>query len=396
MKHLQPEENQKDATGTVNCKILSALRRILLGAAVIAAVFSLGWFLTVFLVGSGFAGAGAGAGNSGAVIMDRYDTYINNSLADALSDLDGFARPKKNYWLSDDTLVAPEPKQNCFGETNDPATLGWLLEEAAELLGVTNTLFTTDTVIKPGSVVKYYLDETIFMVTWKQIVDDSVYAISEVKIAHASQFRRFMADGTYGSDKLYLTTEMAATVNAVVAASGDFYAFRGQGVIVNNRKVMRANPYIDVCYVDENGDLSFSRFGELKNVDEAQAYVDANKVRFSIAFGPVLVDNYQKAVPGYYQLGEPERRYSRAALAQMGERHYLLMTVNYDGCYQVPTIDMLANQMVKFGVWKAYALDGGQTATIVVNDELFNKPDYGAQRKISDIIYFATAIPENE
>ena len=42
----------------------------------------------------------------------------------------------------------------------------------------------------------------------------------------------------------------------------------------------------------------------------------------------------------------------------------------------------------------AYSLDGGQTATIVMNDELVNRPVYGQQRKISDIIYFATAVPE--
>jgi exopolysaccharide biosynthesis protein len=42
----------------------------------------------------------------------------------------------------------------------------------------------------------------------------------------------------------------------------------------------------------------------------------------------------------------------------------------------------------------AYCLDGGQTATIVMNNELVNRPVYGQQRKISDIIYFATAVPE--
>ena len=37
----------------------------------------------------------------------------------------------------------------------------------------------------------YYLDKTIFAVTWKQVVDGSVYTFSEVKIGHPSQFRRF-------------------------------------------------------------------------------------------------------------------------------------------------------------------------------------------------------------
>ena len=42
----------------------------------------------------------------------------------------------------------------------------------------------------------------------------------------------------------------------------------------------------------------------------------------------------------------------------------------------------------------AYCLDGGQTAAIVMCDQLINRPVYGQQRKISDIIYFATAMPE--
>jgi exopolysaccharide biosynthesis protein len=189
---------------------------------------------------------------------------------------------------------------------------------------------------------------------------------------------------------------MATTVNAVVAASGDFYKFRGMGVIVYNGVVQRANNYLDVCYVDENGDLSFTRMGEMQNVEEAQRYVDENHIRFSLAFGPLLVDNYENVVPDYYHLGEVDGNYSRAALAQLGQLHYLMVAVNYDGYSYVPTVYKLAARLTEMGVQKAYTMDGGQTATIVVNNTLFNKPDYGSQRKISDIIYFATAIPEKE
>jgi exopolysaccharide biosynthesis protein len=325
--------------------------------------------------------------------MDRYDTYITNVLSDSL---EGVVAIRKEYWLSDEDMIAPKPNPDCFGETDNPGELGWLLAEAERLLNVSDTLFSTDTVIKPGSLVRYYLDETIFMVAWQQVIDDSVYSFSEVKIAHPSQFRRFLADGAYGSDKQYLTTEMAASVNAVVATSGDFYKFRGMGVIVYNNTVQRANNYLDVCYIDGNGDLLFSRVGELGDMEAARQFVEEHDIRFSLAFGPVLVDNYQRAVPDYYQLGEVDRNYSRAALAQLGELHYLMVTVNYDGYFHVPSIYQLADRMVDLGVEKAYALDGGQTATMVVNNMLFNKPDYGTQRKISDIIYFATAIPENE
>ena len=42
----------------------------------------------------------------------------------------------------------------------------------------------------------------------------------------------------------------------------------------------------------------------------------------------------------------------------------------------------------------AYTLDGGQTGAIIMNDKLINRPDWGFQRHISDIFYFATAIPD--
>jgi hypothetical protein len=45
------------------------------------------------------------------------------------------------------------------------------------------------------------------------------------------------------------------------------------------------------------------------------------------------------------------------------------------------------------GCTMAYNLDGGQSATIVMNDEVKN---YVYERRISDIIYFATALPEGE
>ena len=45
------------------------------------------------------------------------------------------------------------------------------------------------------------------------------------------------------------------------------------------------------------------------------------------------------------------------------------------------------------GCQQAYTLDGGQTATVVMNDQVVNTVNFGSERPISDIIYFATALP---
>ena len=45
---------------------------------------------------------------------------------------------------------------------------------------------------------------------------------------------------------------------------------------------------------------------------------------------------------------------------------------------------------------EAYTLDGGQTAVITMNDRRINAVQFGYERMISDIIYFATAVPDGE
>ena len=60
----------------------------------------------------------------------------------------------------------------------------------------------------------------------------------------------------------------------------------------------------------------------------------------------------------------------------------------------MPTSYEFARELEALGVDKAFSLDGGQSAAIVTNDRLINRPVFGSQRYMSDIIYFATAIPE--
>jgi len=48
------------------------------------------------------------------------------------------------------------------------------------------------------------------------------------------------------------------------------------------------------------------------------------------------------------------------------------------------------------GLQQAYNLDGGQTGELVWQGAPYNHVDFGAEREVSDILYFATAIPESE
>ena len=370
---------------------------LILGAAVICIMGTLPLIRNVFL-GAGINTAAGQDVSVDAALMDRYDMYINNKVSSAL---EGILSIEKVYWLSDDDLIAPEPNQDCYGVSNNPSELGWLLEDAQKILKGQDTLFSLELPFFKSyrsNMVTYYLDETMFAVTWKQKLDNVIYTISEVKIAHPSQFRRFLAGGTYGSSKRMKTTDMAISVNAVVASSGDFYGFRRYGTIVYDGVVRRMEcRYADTCYINDKGDLIMGYRGQFQNTQEAQDFVDENNIRFSLAFGPVLIDDYVNVVPSDYAIGEIHGHYARAALCQMDELHYLLVTVNYEGEVQtLPTLAEFAAHLEDFGVRDAYTLDGGQTAVITMNDQRINAVQFGYERVISDIIYFATAVPDGE
>ena len=345
-------------------------------------------------------------------VMDDFDAYVEKklSLADSGLNADQLGATEgpepteeetepvhEHYTIPDDALVAPKPDQSRFGMVNSPAEMEPILKKAKWILDGQKTYFQTDQAIYDGSVIRYYLDDSMFVVTWQEVHDDSVYTFSEIKVDDASQFRRHLADGQYGSNTQYLTTEMAETVNAVVASAGDFYRNRNSfGAVVYQGQAKRVDgTYAETCYIDRNGDMHFTRAGEVLKLQDVQNFVDEHDINFSLAFGPILVDNYELVEHTWYGVGEINEGYARAALCQMDSLHYIVATANTTGPHQsIPTVAQFAKNIAATGCRMAYCLDGGQTATIVMNNELVNRPVFGQQRKISDIIYFATAVPE--
>lgn len=328
-------------------------------------------------------------------ISNAFDDYITNAISNAAEE---FIFIKKVYKLNDYNPVAPPPDKDSYAVTRDPESLEEVLDTVRPRLNGDSFFFSPDTTIFDGSEITYYLDDTIFSVTWKEVINYSIYTFSEIKIEDPSQFRRFLADGQFGSEKQYLTSQMATSVNAVVASSGDFYKFRPDGIVVYNRNIERFNyTDLDTCFIDSNGDLIFAPAHKFEDFTELEKYVEDEDIRFSLCFGPILVENGESRVPNQYRLGEISGKYARAGICQLGPLHYLLVTVNAEVPYvSFPTLYQFSDTLVQLGIEKAYTLDGGQTATIVMNNRVINQVSYGAERRISDIVYFATALPDNE
>ena len=397
-----PESRQKKS-------VVRTVLFVLLGIVVIPVSLVLTWhLLTGMAQNVGRPKPAAQAKTADMAIREQIMDYAAQEVSTVRSALMAQERPqeeipeetlppvRKLYWIEEGTQVAPEPNPDGYGYSDDPVVLQQVVDQAAWLLDGQELYFRPDVELFQGSQVKYYMDDSIFAITWKEVHDGSVYTFSEVKIGHPSQFRRFLAGGEYGSEMQYLTTEMAESVNAVVASSGDFYRFRDFGAVVYEGVARRVEgTYAETCYIDTNGDMHFTYGGDVLTVEDVQAFVDEHDISFSLAFGPILVDNYELVEHTWYGVGEINEGYARAALCQRGELHYIVVTANTEGPYQdIPTVKMFAKNIAATGCRMAYCLDGGQTAAIVMGDELINRPVYGQQRKISDIIYFATAVPD--
>lgn len=371
---------------------MTAVKKIIRSIAIILSLAMFAALLLWMVIAVG-GEASAGGNRFSAAIMDKLDMFVNNSKAAAL---DGIVPIEKVYRLDESLVVAPEPDPENYGSGTDPKALDAVIASAEDLLKGQTTVFNNSISIQPGSQIMWYFDETILSITWKEAINNASWTFSEIKIADPSQFRRYLAENTFGSAIQYTTSDMAATVNAVTAINGDFYKFRDLGVVVYKSDVYRSKgQFVDSCCIDKNGDLKFIHKGEIMDDTAARSFVDENDILFSVAFGPILIENGVNVAPGSYIIGEITDIYARAALCQIDELHYLLVTVNTDGMYtNAATIAQLAAELEKRGVQQAYTLDGGQTATIVMNDQVINAVEYGSQRNISDIMYFATALPE--
>ena len=111
-------------------------------------------------------------------------------------------------------------------------------------------------------------------------------------------------------------------------------------------------------------------------------------------FGPALVvDGVLQEMPKKYNYNirgiEP-----RCAIGQIGPLEYLLVVVDGRGAdgSKGCNVETLAQFMYDQGCQQAYNLDGGNSALMVFNRENYSAKSYEAERSVTDIIYFATAI----
>lgn len=238
-----------------------------------------------------------------------------------------------------------------------------------------------------------YEDETLSVTMERVWVGDAQFNVARVKIADPSQLRIGLA-APFGTKKTNRVSTIARDNNAVVAIGGDYFANEEGGYVVRMGEAYRKKPLKsrDMLVTDSKGN-----FHILKNSDatQLQALMEAEDPIVNVFnFGPALViDGVLQEMPETYKYNINGKE-PRCAIGQLGELEYLLVVVDGRGAADSEGcgVATLAQFMYDQGCTQAYNLDGGNSALMYFNGENYSRKSFEAERSVSDIIYFSTAI----
>lgn len=232
--------------------------------------------------------------------------------------------------------------------------------------------------------------------------------IARVKIADASQLRTTMA-GRYGTQKVAFVSTMAKRVNAVLAINGDYFGYHNSGVVIRQghtyRRRIDEEDRADVLVIDAQGDFHVL----LDTTEEAfaalydqlgGAWDEGGQIINAFTFGPAFIENGELTREAFVRADDRkgESVAQRMILAQDGPLSYVCI------CSEGPesdnstglTLDQIAQYISTMGLQTAYNLDGGGSASVVFNKEKINSLSTHKTRSVSDCIYFASALTQDE
>lgn len=238
-----------------------------------------------------------------------------------------------------------------------------------------------------------YEDETLSVTMERVWVGDAQFNVARVKIADPSQLRIGLA-APFGTKKTNRVSTIAGTTTRWWPSAATTSPTRKAATWCAWVEAYRKKPLKsrDMLVTDSKGN-----FHILKNSDatQLQALMEAEDPIVNVFnFGPALViDGVLQEMPETYKYNINGKE-PRCAIGQLGELEYLLVVVDGRGAADSEGCDVatLAQFMYDQGCTQAYNLDGGNSALMYFNGENYSRKSFEAERSVSDIIYFSTAI----
>ena len=234
----------------------------------------------------------------------------------------------------------------------------------------------------------FYQDSniTISINTYREY-DTDIY-VADIVINNPLLLKTALADNSYGRNVTKRTSEIAESVNAILAINGDYYGFRDSGYVMRNSVLYRSSEResgSQALIVDQEGNFLIKKESEIVDSD-----IENAKEIFS--FGPGLVIDGQINVDENSEVDQSMNSNPRTAIGQIGQLYYVFVVS--DGRVDSSrglSLYQLALFMKELNCSQAYNLDGGGTSTMVFNGEIINNVvggrDGDSERKVSDIVY---------
>ena len=237
-----------------------------------------------------------------------------------------------------------------------------------------------------------YSDDNISIKLNEYTVSGTVVHVAEVKADSSDYLKTAFAQGSYGKNVTATTSDIADSVNAILAINGDYYGTQEKGYVIRNGKLYRSTA------VSGREDLVIYEDGTFEIINESEVTADqlmAKGAVQTLSFGPALIENGTVSVDGNDEVGRAMASNPRTAIGIKADGTYLFVvsdgrTEESEGL----SLLQLAEFMKELGAETAYNLDGGGSSTMVFNGSVVNTPTgggigngSGSERKVSDIVY---------
>lgn len=235
---------------------------------------------------------------------------------------------------------------------------------------------------------QYEDDQVEITLTEYREYDTTIY-VADIQVASADVLKTAFAKAGYGKNVTAATSEIAESVQAILAINGDYYGAREAGYVIRNGVIYRDTKS------SGQEDLVIYEDGTMEVIceDEVTAAELAEKgAKEVLSFGPGLVENGAVTVSETDEVGKAMESNPRTAIGMIDTLHYLFVvsdgrTKESEGF----SLLELAQFMEGLGAETAYNLDGGGSSTMYFQGEVINQPTTNGrtirERSVSDIVY---------
>ena len=255
-------------------------------------------------------------------------------------------------------------------------SLATVSEDAAE--AATNAVVTENS----------YTDENISITITTYRENDTNIYVADIQLTDSAYLQTALAQAAYGKNVTDTTSNIAESVDAILAINGDYYGVQESGYVIRNGVLYRSE--------GESGqeDLVIYQDGTMEIISEDEISAEellANGAWNVLCFGPALIEDGTVAVTTSDEVDKAMTSNPRTAIGIIDELHYVFVVA--DGRTDESeglSLYQLAEFMESLGATCAYNLDGGGSSTMVFNGTVINNPTSGhgsKERSVSDIVY---------